>query len=92
MPVLTVFAPVVSGAVPAVPVSCESICDPPADVPIFRVVWPADPLHTFLTSIEPVCRVLVNVQTTTSPFATLIELLAPGVNPFPFLVHTSPWS
>jgi len=63
--------------------------DPLADVPIFSVVCPPGPDQIFLSSIEPVLRVFVNVHTTTSPLAREIELPAPGENDVPLLVHAS---
>ncbi len=62
---------------------------PPIDVPMFRLVWPPGPTHTFFTSMVPVCRVLMNVQVALSPsfklkVAVLVPVLVvtvPGVCP-----------
>ena len=49
------FVPVVRGAVPFGPVSWVSTSLPSTVVPMLRVVWPAAPTQTFLSSIVGYC-------------------------------------
>jgi hypothetical protein len=86
VPVSTVFGPVV----PSAPTSaCESTWLPPATVPIFSVTLPLSPTHVFSSSIEPVLRVLVKVQTTVWLLATARPLSVPASTGWPLSVQAS---